>query len=80
MNGNTWPLALFAAALGLWAQYAIIKTAVHHGLAAFLRDAARAGDMREGYDVPRRLDSLAAHIAEVIRRPPDEPTRTRPPT
>ena len=58
--------------LGLWVQYAIIKPAVYHGLAQFLRDASRTTDMREGYDVPRRIDRLVTHLVEINRQPPPD--------
>jgi hypothetical protein len=71
MDGVNLFLVL-AVALGLWVQYAIIKAAVYQGLLRFLSEASRVTDMREGHDVPRRIDRLAVHLAEVIRRPPDE--------
>ena len=72
MDGNTWPWLLPAVALGLWAQYAVIKAAVYHALVRFLRDASRTTDMREGYDVPRRIDRLATHLVKINRQsPPD---------
>jgi len=72
MDGVPLLLVLLAVAVGLWVQYAIIKAAVYHGLLRFLSEASRVTDMRDGYDVPRRIDRLAAHLAEVIRRPPDD--------
>ena len=65
-------VVLLLVAFGLWAQYAIIKAAVYRSLTDFLREAARSTGMREGYDVPRLIDQLTAHLAALTRRPPPQ--------
>jgi hypothetical protein len=72
MDGVSVLVLLLTVAVGLWVQYAIIRAAVYQGLLRFLTEASRVTDMRDGHDVPRRIDRLAAHLAEVIRRPPDD--------
>ena len=69
MDGVIFLWILLAGA-GLCVQYLVIRTAVHQGMARFLRDVSRQSDMREGYDIPRRIDRLAVHLADITRRPP----------
>lgn len=68
MGGGIVVLYLFLLALGLWIQFVIVRWAVYRGIERFLKEASRAED-RGNHPVPRRLDALVAHLAEVARKP-----------
>jgi hypothetical protein len=70
-SGAVFLLYLALLAFGLYIQYLLMRAAVWHGLARFLQEASRE-EPRHDHPVPRRVDSLVAHLAKITRRPPEE--------
>jgi hypothetical protein len=70
-------LWFFAAIAGLGVLYVIIRDAVYQALKQFLREASRLPETREAFEIPRRVDRLAEHLAKIIKRlPPDQPPQS----